>query len=61
MINKRVKELIAFVKRSGGLDYAISVMKDFQQKAKDILDEFPDSQVRKSLHTMLDYVIERKF
>ncbi|RZJ50868.1 MAG: polyprenyl synthetase family protein [Chryseobacterium sp.] len=58
---KRVKELIAFVKSSGGLDYAITKMKDFQQKAKDILDEFPDSEVRKSLHMMLDYVIERKF
>ena len=31
---KRVKELIEFVKKSGGLDYAIGVMKDFQQKAK---------------------------
>jgi len=58
---KRVKELIAFVKSSGGLDYAIGIMKDFQQKAKDILNEFPDSEVRRSLHTMLDYVIERKF
>ena len=58
---KRVKELIAFVKSSGGLDYAITKMKDFQQKAKDILNEFPDSEVRKSLHMMLDYVIERKF
>lgn len=58
---KRVKELIAFVKSSGGLEYAIVVMKDFQQKAKDILNEFPDSEVRRSLHSMLDYVIERKF
>ncbi|WP_312992754.1 polyprenyl synthetase family protein [Chryseobacterium flavum] len=58
---KRVKELIEFVKSSGGLDYAIKVMKDFQQKAKDILNEFPDSEARKSLHIMLDYVIERKF
>ncbi len=58
---KRVKELIAFVKSSGGLDYAISVMKDYQQKAKDILNEFPDSDARQSLHLMLDYVIERKF
>jgi len=58
---KRVKELIEFVKTSGGLEYAITVMKDFQQKAKDILNEFPDSEARKSLHIMLDYVIERKF
>lgn len=58
---KRVKELIEFVKNSGGLEYAIKVMKDFQQKAKDILNEFPESEARKSLHIMLDYVIERKF
>ncbi|MGE8556568.1 polyprenyl synthetase family protein [Chryseobacterium jejuense] len=58
---KRVKELIEFVKNSGGLEYAITVMKDFQQKAKDILNEFPESEERKSLHSMLDYVIERKF
>ncbi|KQT22592.1 polyprenyl synthetase [Chryseobacterium sp. Leaf405] len=58
---KRVKELINFVKTSGGLEYAIKIMKDFQQKAKDILNEFPDSEAKKSLLIMLDYVIERKF
>lgn len=58
---KRVKELIDFVKKSGGLDYAIGVMKDFQQKSKNILNEFPDSEAKHSLHLMLDYVIERKF
>ncbi len=58
---KRVKELIDFVKKSGGLDYAIGVMKDFQNKAKAILDEFPESEAKESLHRMLDYVIERKF
>lgn len=58
---KRVKELIDFVKKSGGLDYAIGVMKDFQQKAKNILNEFPDSEPKTALLKMLDYVIERKF
>ena len=58
---KRVKELIEFVKKSGGLEYAVTVMKDFQQKAKDILNDFPDSEAKHSLHLMLDYVIERKF
>ncbi|SDE10726.1 polyprenyl synthetase family protein [Riemerella columbipharyngis] len=57
----RVKELIDFVKKSGGLDYAIGVMKDFQTKAKNILNEFPDSDAKKALNLMLDYVIERKF
>lgn len=59
--SKKVKELIAFVKASGGLDYAIKVMKEYQQKAKEILDGFPDSEAKASLHLMLDYVIERNF
>lgn len=59
--SKRVKQLIDFVKKSGGLDYAIEKMKAYQQKAKDILNEFPDSEAKESLHLMLDYVIERKF
>ena len=59
--SKRVKELIEYVKKSGGLDYAVGRMKEYQQKAKDILEEFPDSEAKKSLQLMLDYVIERKF
>lgn len=59
--SKRVKELIEFVKTSGGLSYAVDVMKDFQEKAKIILQEFPDSDAKSSLNLMLDYVIERKF
>ena len=58
---KRVKELILFVKNSGGLEYAIGVMKDYQQKAKDILNEFPDQEAKHSLNLMLDYVIARKY
>ncbi|MBD8018098.1 MULTISPECIES: polyprenyl synthetase family protein [Kaistella] len=58
---KRVKELIAFVKSSGGLDYAVDVMKNYQLRAKNILDEFPDGEAKQSLMLMLDYVIERKF
>ncbi|MCC2589996.1 polyprenyl synthetase family protein [Chryseobacterium sp. MFBS3-17] len=58
---KRVKELIAFVKSTGGLDYAVTVMKEYQQKAKDILNQFPESEARTALHKMLDFVIERKF
>ncbi len=58
---KRVKELIEFVKTSGGLSYAMEVMKEYQEKAKNILQEFPDSDAKSSLNLMLDYVIERKF
>ncbi len=56
----RVRELISFVKDSGGLDYAINKMKEFQTDARNLLYRFPDNDARKSLELMLDYVVERK-
>ena len=35
---KRVKEVIAFVKENGGIEYTIAKMKDYQTKALDILN-----------------------
>ncbi len=58
--SKKVRELVEFVKSSGGMDYAIKTMKDYQQKALDILAEFPDNEAKESLKLMLDYVINRK-
>jgi octaprenyl-diphosphate synthase len=58
---KRVKELIDFVKGSGGLDYALSVMHDYHKKAKLILNDFPENEAKHSLNLILDYVIERNF
>lgn len=57
---KRVKEVIAFVKEKGGIEYTISKMKEYQNKALEILSDYPDSPYKKSLVTMVNYVIERK-
>ena len=57
---KRVKEVIAFVKANGGLDYAVSKMKTFQAEALQILQNYPDSEYKNSLELMVNYVIERK-
>jgi octaprenyl-diphosphate synthase len=57
---KRVKEVIAFVKEKGGIEYTISKMKDYQNKALEILKIYPDSPYKNSLVTMVNYVIERK-
>ena len=57
---KRVKEVINFVKEKGGLDYAVSKMKQFQTEALVILQNYPESQYRNSLELMVNYVIERK-
>ena len=57
---KRVKEVIQFVKDNGGLEYAISKMKELQQEALSLLDSYPESEYKTSLELMVNYVIERK-
>ena len=57
--SKRVNEVINFVKQNGGLDYAVSKMKSFQQEALELLEPFPESIYKKSLILMVNYVIER--
>ncbi|MBN4070386.1 polyprenyl synthetase family protein [Olleya sp. AH-315-F22] len=57
---KRVKEVIAFVKQNGGLEYAVNKMKAYQTEALQILKHYPDSDYRASLELMVNYVIERK-
>lgn len=57
---KRVKEVIGFVKENGGLDYAVTKMKAFQEEALLLLKKYPDSDYKNSLELMVNYVIERK-
>ena len=57
---KRVKEVIAFVKENGGIDYTIAKMNDYKNKALSILETYPDSPYKSSLLQMIDYVVERK-
>ncbi len=57
---KRVKEVIAFVKQNNGITYTIQKMKEYQQNALQILDDYPESPYRDSLITMVNYVIERE-
>ncbi len=57
---KRVKEVIDFVKVSGGLEYATHAMHQFKEEALKILIEYPDSTYKSSLELMVNYVIDRK-
>ena len=56
----RVKEVIAFVKQNGGIDYTISKMKSYHKQALELLENYPESPYKDSLLTMVNYVIERQ-
>ena len=57
---EKVNEVIAFVRQSGGLDYAREAMYRYRQEAFDILDTMPDSPSRQALKELLIFVTERK-
>ena len=57
---KRVKEVIAYVKNMGGLDYAVSKMMQFKDEALDILNDYPNSDYKSALTLMVNYVVDRK-
>ncbi len=57
---KRVKEVITFVKENGGIEYTISKMNNYKNRALAILENYPDSEYKDSLIQMIDYVVERK-
>ena len=57
---ERVREVIEFVRNSGGLTYAREQMRRFRDEAFQILYEFPENDARTALENLVNYVVERK-
>jgi len=57
---KRVREVIAYVKEKGGLDYAVKQMLSFKDQALQLLNNYPDSPYKDALILMVNYVVDRK-
>lgn len=58
--NKRVAEVISFVRRHQGIAYTEKVMNKFKNDALVILDSMPVSDTADKLRMLVDFVIERK-
>jgi len=56
----KVKEVIDFVRQSGGLKYASDAMYQYREEAFEILRTFPESPARDSLEQLVIFVTERK-
>jgi octaprenyl-diphosphate synthase len=56
---RKVKEVIAYVKESGGIEYAMAKMNAFHQEAIAITHEFPESPYKKSLLELVQFTIDR--
>lgn len=58
--SKKVKEVISYVKESGGMKYAAEVMNSYKEEALELLKDFGSSEYTESLKGLVRYTIERK-
>lgn len=56
---KKIKEVIDFVIRSGGLEYATKRMLEYRDQALEILSQFEDNEAKESLKNLVLYTTER--
>src|SRR5690554_711208 len=56
---KKVREVIDFVKQSGGIGYAQQSMVKYHQDALVLLEGFPDTPYKKSLKELVQFTIDR--
>jgi len=57
---EKVKEVVDFVRQSGGLDYAKEAMLRYRSEAFELLRTFPETPARQSLEDLVTFVTERK-
>lgn len=55
-----INAVIEFVNKKGGIAYAEQKMNLYREKATNIVDTYPDSEVKSALIEYIRYVIERK-
>lgn len=57
--DEEIATMIDYTKKKGGIEYAETIMYQYKQKAIDLLMTFPETAVRESLFSYLNYVIDR--
>jgi len=57
---EKVKDIIDFVKMKGGLEYSEKKMNEFKNKAIDIIQNYPDSEAKQALISLVNYIVVRR-
>ncbi len=57
---KRVREVMEYVRSSGGIEYATSKMNEYATSALKLLENFDPSPARESLEALVNYTISRE-
>lgn len=56
---RKVREVISFVKASGGIEYAQQAMNRYHADALELIRDFPDSSYKRSLIQLVQFTIDR--
>jgi octaprenyl-diphosphate synthase len=57
--SKKIKEVIEFVRRNGGIEYSQNKMSEYRNKALEIIADYPDSNIKKSLIDLVNFTTTR--
>lgn len=57
---EEIHRLVAFIKESGGVEYAENIMNEYRAKAHALLAGFPESDIKNSLIEYINYVVDRE-
>ena len=57
---KKVKEVLQYVQKSGGMEYAIGKMQSYRDEALALLRSYPANDARTSLEQLIQFTIERE-
>ena len=59
ILSNNVAELVRLVNEKGGIDYATEVLNKYYTEAINLLNEFPDSEVKDALALYIEYLLNR--
>ncbi|MCW3788808.1 polyprenyl synthetase family protein [Plebeiibacterium sediminum] len=58
--DKKVAEVLDFVRKSGGIEYTFDKMIHYRDKALEVLNQFEDSEAKEAMIELVHYTTERK-
>jgi octaprenyl-diphosphate synthase len=58
--SKKVLEVLEFVKKHGGLEYAETKMNEYKNLALEIIREFPENDSRNAMIDLVEFTVTRK-
>jgi len=60
-IKKKVAVVLQAVSEGGGIEYTVSKMQQYKKEALEILETFPDSEIKKGFFDLVNFVTDRKY